>query len=140
MPELPTPAERPEADVVLYDGRCGFCRARVKQLAWLDGSGGRLAYLSLHDPAVAAEYPGAPAERLLEEMCVVDRQGSYHWGADAVRYLSRQLPRLWWIAPLMHVPGIMLLARPTYAWISRNRYLLGGKIEECEDGACSVHR
>ncbi|MEO1496556.1 MAG: DUF393 domain-containing protein [Planctomycetota bacterium] len=144
MPELPTPAERPDADVVLYDGRCGFCRARVEQLRWFDGSGGRLAYLSLHEPEVASRYPDAPPERLLDEMCVVDHGGVHHWGAGAVRYLSRRLPRLWWLAPVMHVPGSMWLWRPLYAWVSRNRYLLGGKVDDgpsdCEDGACSLHR
>jgi predicted DCC family thiol-disulfide oxidoreductase YuxK len=137
---LPTPTDRPDADVVLYDGRCGFCRARVNQLQWLDGGGGRLAYLSLHDPEVAQRYPDVSPERLLEEMCVVDRRGRRHWGAGAVRYLSRRLPRLWWLAPLMHLPGVMLVARPVYGWVSRNRYLLGGKVEECPDGACSIHR
>ncbi|QDT67552.1 hypothetical protein MalM25_04520 [Planctomycetes bacterium MalM25] len=143
---LPSPAERPDADVVLYDGRCNFCCARVEQVRWLEGpllwkSGERLAYLSLHDPAVAADYPDAPHERLLEAMCVVEKKtGRHHWGAEAVRYLSRRLPRLWWLAPVMHLPGIMLVARPVYAWVSRNRYLIGGKVEECEDGACSVSR
>ncbi|MEQ8848167.1 DUF393 domain-containing protein [Botrimarina sp.] len=140
MPEkpLPTPEDRPQADVVLYDGRCRFCRARVEQLRWFD-SGGRLAYLSLHDPRVAEDHPGAPAERLLEEMCVVDQQGSYHWGAEAVRYLSRRLPRLWWLAPLMHFPGAMWLAKPAYAWVARHRYLIAGRTDDCEDGACSLH-
>lgn len=140
MADLPTPAERPDADVVLYDGRCRFCCARVEQLRWFDGGGGRLAYLSLHDPEVAAQYPEAPAERLLDEMCVVDRTGKQHWGADAVRYLSRRLPRLWWLAPVMHVPGAMGLWRLLYRCVARNRYLLGGKVEDCDDGACSIHR
>lgn len=137
--DLPTPNERPDADVVLYDGRCEFCRARVEQLRWLD-RGGRLAFLSLHEPEVAADYPDASPERLLDEMCVVDGAGTHHWGADAVRYLSRRLPRLWWLAPLMHVPASMLLWRPLYRFVARHRYLLGGKIEDCEEGVCSVHR
>lgn len=139
---LPTPADRPKADLVLYDGRCNFCRARVEQLRGFDRSwftsGGRLAYLSLHDPAVAERFPDISHARLLEEMCVLDRAGRRHWGAEAVRYLSRRLPRLWWLAPLMHLPGIMLVAKPAYAWVSRNRYLIGGKADDCENGACSI--
>lgn len=141
MPKtLPSTAERPDADVVLYDGRCNFCVARVEQLRWFEGSSEKLAYLSLHDPAAATAYPEAPHERLLEEMCVVDQKGRHHWGAEAVRYLSRRLPRLWWLAPLMHLPGIMLVAKPVYAWVSRNRYLIAGKAEDCENGACAVPR
>lgn len=143
---LPTPTDRPDADVVLYDGRCNFCRARVEQLRWLEGallwkSGEKLAYLSLHDPEVAQQYPDAPHERLLEEMCVVEkRTGKHHWGAEAVRYLSRRLPRLWPLAPVMHLPGIMLVAKPVYAWVSRNRYLIAGKAEDCDNGACALPR
>jgi predicted DCC family thiol-disulfide oxidoreductase YuxK len=47
---------------------------------------------------------------------------------------------MWWLAPIMHVPGIMVLARPAYAWVSRNRYRLMGKVEECDNGACQIHR
>ena len=137
---LPTPEDRPDADVVLYDGRCGFCRARVEQLRWLEGRGKRLAYVSLHDAAVAERWPDVSPERLLDEMCVVDRHDRRHWGAEAVRYLSRRLPRLWWLAPVMHTPGAMLAAKPVYAWVSRNRYLLGGRIDDCEEGVCAVNK
>lgn len=136
--QLSTPADRPDADVVLYDGRCGFCRARVEQLRWFEGGSSRLAYQSLHDPVVAADYPQASHERLLGEMCVIDQRGNYHWGAEAVRHLSRRLPRLWWLAPLMHLPGVMWVAKPVYAWVSRNRYLIGGRVEECDSGACEL--
>lgn len=137
--ELPTPADRPGADVVLYDGRCNFCRARVRQLDWFDRAG-RLSYLSLHDPEAAQCYPDVPHDRLLEEMCVVDPQGRRHWGAHAVRYLSRRLPRLWWLAPVMHLPGGMLLWRPLYKLIARNRYLIAGRAEDCDNGACAINR
>ena len=35
-PALPTPADRPEADVVIYDGNCGICTAQVRKLPWWD--------------------------------------------------------------------------------------------------------
>ena len=53
---LPTPDDRPAADVVIYDGHCRICAAQVKKLARWD-RGGRLAFLSLHDPQVALRYP-----------------------------------------------------------------------------------
>ncbi len=54
--DLPTPADFPAADVVIYDGHCKFCRAGVTRLQWLDGKN-RLAFLSLHDPEVARVGP-----------------------------------------------------------------------------------
>lgn len=142
---FPTPADRPQADVVLFDGQCNFCCRQMERLQWWDG-GAQLAYLSIHDPTVAQRWPDLSHQRLLREMCVVeqpagqDTSAPRYWGADAVRYLSRRLPRLRWLAPLLRVPGMMLLARPAYRLVARNRYLIGGKRVECDSDACALHR
>jgi predicted DCC family thiol-disulfide oxidoreductase YuxK len=73
-------------------------------------------------------------------MALVDRDGGRHWGPDAIRYLTRRLPSLWWAAPLLHLPGSMVVWRPLYRWVARNRYWFGGRVEECESGTCSLHR
>lgn len=125
-------------DVVLYDGHCRFCRQQIEQLKWWDG-GDRLEYVSLHDPLVAERWPDLPHDRLMREMCVVDTRGRRHWGAEAVRYFSRRLPKLWWLAPFMHFPGSMLLWRPLYRFVAKHRYRLMGKTDECEGGTCSLH-
>ena len=49
---LPTPADRPDADVLIYDGHCGICTSQVARLAKWD-SRGSLAFVSLHDPLVS---------------------------------------------------------------------------------------
>lgn len=142
--QLPTPQDRPEADIVLYDGQCNFCRASVAKLRWWDCQG-KLAYQSLHDPQVKERWPDISLERLHEEMCLVERDsgphpGRRHWGAEAIRYLTRRLRRLWWLAPVMHFPGIMLIAKRVYRVVARNRYLIAGKSVDCEGDACSLHR
>ena len=43
-PSLPTPDERPDADLVVYDGECSFCIRQVQRLARWD-SRGRLAFV-----------------------------------------------------------------------------------------------
>lgn len=136
---FPTPDQRPGADVVVYDGQCGMCRSQMRRLRWWD-RGGRLAYVSLHDPQVAERWPDLAHDRLLQEMAVVDRHGGRHWGPNAIRYLTRRLPQLWWAVPLLHVPGSMFVWRPLYRWIARNRYWFGGRVEECETGTCQLHR
>lgn len=135
---LPSPADRPESEVVIYDGHCNFCRAQVERLQWWDCQD-KLSYISLHDPEVARRWPDLPKERLLEEMCLIDRRGRRHWGPEAFRYLTYRLRRLWWLMPVMYLPGMMLIARPVYRWISRHRYLIAGKTE-CDSGSCSLHR
>ena len=136
-PPLPSPEQHPDADVVIYDGNCGICTRQVSKLPWWDCQN-RLAYVSLHDPLVAERWPDMSAERLMQEMCIVDQAGRQYWGAEAIRYLTRRLRRLWWAMPVMYFPGSMFVWRPLYRWIAKNRYRLSGTT--CEDGSCELHR
>ena len=135
--ELPAPHQRPGADVVIFDGDCRSCTEQIARLARWD-SAGRLAFLSLHDPAVARQYPDLTYEMMMREMYVIDRRGKRHGGAEALRYLSRRLPRLWWAAPVLHLPGSMLLWRWLYQQVAQRRYRFG-RTHECADGACHLH-
>ena len=132
---LPSPEDRPEAHVVIYDGECLFCRRGVARCArwdWL----GQLAFLSLHSPEVAAQFPDLLPQDLMAEMVIVDRSGKRHRGAAAIRFLTRNLPVLWLAAPLLHVPGTLPLWKRLYAWVAHNRYRWGGR--SCEGGTCRV--
>ncbi len=136
---LPTAAERPEADIVIYDGHCKFCTGQVQNLARWD-SKGRLAFLSLHDPEVAKRFPDLTYDQLMEEIYVVDQQGNRYAGAAALRYLTTRLPRLYVLAPLMHIPFTMPLWRWGYKQVAKRRYAIAGKsADACDDGACAVH-
>ena len=135
---LPTPAERPDADVVIYDGHCRICTAQIKKLLWWDCQG-KLSYLSLHDPEVARRYPDLTHEQLMQEMVIVDRHGKRHPGAEAVRYLTRRLRRLWWLAPILHIPLSLPLWRWLYRQVAKRRYKFG-KTAECDGGTCHLHQ
>jgi predicted DCC family thiol-disulfide oxidoreductase YuxK len=135
---LPGPVDRPEADVVIYDGDCRFCTSQVQRLARWD-RGGRLAFLSLHDPEVAARWPDLTHDMLMEQMYVVDRAGQRHGGAEAFRYLTRRLPRLWILAPLLHVPFSLPLWKWGYRQVAKRRYQIAGKMKACDGDACAVH-
>lgn len=133
--DLPGPQVRPGADLVIYDGHCRFCQGQVRRLdRW---SGGRLAFLSLHDPEVARRFPDLTHDMLMREMYVVEPSGQRHAGAAAARYLSRRLPWLWPLAPLLHLPGSLPLWRALYAWVARRRYRWGRT--DCDGGTCSLH-
>jgi predicted DCC family thiol-disulfide oxidoreductase YuxK len=139
---LPDPSELPGADVVIYDGDCNFCIGQVKNLRRLDCCGGRLAFLSLHDPRVEEHYPDLTHEQLMAQMYVIDGKNRRHGGGDAVRYLSRRLPLLWPVAPILHLPGSASLWRWMYNQVARRRYKIAGrKTGEavCENDACAVH-
>jgi predicted DCC family thiol-disulfide oxidoreductase YuxK len=137
-PPLPTPADRPEAEVVIYDGQCRICTGQIRRLARWDGPG-RLAYLSLHDPLVVQRYPDLTHEALMRDMYLIDRCGRRHRGAAAVRYMTRRLPRLWWLAPLLHFPGTLPLWQWLYRQVANRRYRFG-RVESCDDGTCKLHQ
>ena len=135
---LPSPAERPDADVVIFDGQCRFCRANVAIFNRLDFAG-RLAFISLHDQEVYRRWPDLQHEQLMQAMVIVDRHGQRHVGAASIRYLSRRIPLMWPLAPLLHIPYSMPLWKSLYRLVARNRYLIGGRRIECDDDACKVH-
>jgi predicted DCC family thiol-disulfide oxidoreductase YuxK len=135
---LPTPTERPDSDVVVYDGHCRICTAQVSKLPRWDCQK-KLSYLSLHDAEVTQRWPDLSHDRMMQEMVIVDHNGRRHWGPEAIRLLSRRLRRLWWASPFLHFPGSMILWRPLYRWVARNRYRLSGS-PTCDEGACALHR
>jgi len=137
MAHLPDPDVSPGTDVVIYDGDCRFCEGQVQNLRRLDCCTGRLSFISLHDPRVAQRHPDLSHESLMAQMYVVDTSGKCHGGSEAVRYLSRRLPLLWPVMPILHFPGTAGLWRWGYQQVAKRRYKISGK--GCEDDACSIH-
>jgi predicted DCC family thiol-disulfide oxidoreductase YuxK len=125
-------------DTIIYDGNCTFCQRQVARLRALDRRK-RLSYISLHDPQVAARWPELTHEDLMRQMYVISHRGEIFGGPDAVRYLSRRLPSLWWLAPLVHVPVLRGLGNTLYRWVAQRRYQFGRNVD-CENGTCSIER
>ena len=133
MPPLPNPADHPAAEVLIYDGHCQFCTKQVRRICGWDGKN-RIAFLSLHDPVVAQLYPDLSHDEMMKAMVIVDHTGKYHRGAAAIRRLTIRLPRLWLLAPFLHIPFSLPIWSIGYRWIARRRYQLN-----CEDESCSIH-
>lgn len=138
---LPTVSQYPTADIVLYDGNCVFCSEGVRRLLKFDGKN-RLAFLSIHDPLVAERFPDLSLDQLMEQMYVIpnsDPQSRYG-GAAAIRYLSRRLPKLWIMAPLLHIPFSLPLWQFLYRQVAMRRYRIAKQNRHCEEGgSCAVH-
>lgn len=134
--QLPDPETLPNSDIVIWDGQCNFCRSQVERLFHWDS--GKLSYLSLHDARAAALCPELTKEQLMEQLWVVtaDRSGRFG-GADAARYLSGKLPKLWWLFPILHLPLMMPAWRWLYRQIAKRRYRIQGK--SCDEGTCEIH-
>ena len=136
-PTLSDPDDRPGAGVVIYDGHCRFCTGQVLRLARWDRRG-RLAFMSLHDPRVAQRYPDLTPEQLMEQLYLITPDSRRLGGAAAFRRLTRQLPRLWLLAPLLHIPFSLPLWQWCYRQVAKRRYRLG-RVDSCHDDACGVH-
>ncbi|MBL8828010.1 MAG: DUF393 domain-containing protein [Planctomycetaceae bacterium] len=134
---LPTPADRPTADVLLFDGHCRFCLAAVRRLRALD-TRGQLAFLSLHEPEVAERYPDLTHEQLMTDMYLVDQSGRRHAGVEAYRHMSLHMPWLWPLAPILWLPFSLPLWKFLYRQVAKRRYLIFGKGQSCDNGACRI--
>jgi len=142
---LPTPAELPDAHVVIYDGKCVFCQRQVKNLRWFDGKD-RLAFVSLHDQFVAENYPDLTYEMLMDQMYIIPGKSTgknehRYGGAEGVAFLSTQFGKLWILAPILNFPFMMPVWQFFYRQVANRRYKIAGKQDDAcdEDGTCDLH-
>ena len=121
---------------ILFDGHCALCRASAARVRRFD-SRRRIELLDLHEPSVSQRYPKIDRQEAMKWMLAVDSQGRIYSGADAWARIGLLLPGWKFVAWILFVPGIHLLATNIYAWIARNRYRWNRTI--CNDDSCSVH-
>ena len=123
--------------ILLYDGQCGFCLESVKRLRVLDLFGW-VDPLNMHtQPDLTALHPALTPERCRSEMVLVEPNGRLSGGFDAFARLTRCLPLLWPLAPLVVVPGMPWLGRRVYRWIATHRSLLH-RNPICRSNQCAV--
>lgn len=120
---------------MLYDGSCRICTSQAHTVAAYNDDG-LIELLDLNAPEAQARFPQVTPTAAQRELHLVAPDGSMHRGADAVREILLRLPALRGLGELLHLPGVMSLARPLYALIAENRYRIGGRAERCEDGTC----
>ncbi|MBD3160766.1 MAG: DUF393 domain-containing protein [Candidatus Eisenbacteria bacterium] len=126
--EIDAADRRPARDriAVLHDDRCPFCRdtaRNLKRLDWLD----RLELVGLHPwdrvrERMGERLRGIDPQRAREQLHVVLPDGRVEAGYAAFRALSRHLPLLWPVAPLLHLPGAERIGQRLYLLIARNRH------------------
>ena len=135
-PTLPTPLDRPDSDVVIFDGECVFCQSQVAKLNRWD-SQNRLSFISLHDPLVAERYPELSHDELMSQLYVATTSGERYGGAAAIQYLARRLPLLYPAYPILNIPFTLPIWSWAFRQIAKRRYRIAGR--NCDSGACEVH-
>jgi lipase maturation factor 1 len=106
--------------LVIYDGRCGFCRIWIEY--WKALTSGRVDYAASQD--VGRLYPQIPEQSFRESVQLVMPDGQVLGGARAVFVTSGYVPGLRWLLPVRDgLPGVAPATEALYRLIARHRTL-----------------
>ncbi|NJN67019.1 MAG: DUF393 domain-containing protein [Chloroflexaceae bacterium] len=122
---------------LLYDASCRMCAGQVGVVEAYDQAG-RIELLDINSEEARMRFPQITPQDARRELHLAAPDGTISRGAEAVRQTLLLLPLLRGLGRLMSLPGAMVLARPLYAWVARNRYRLGGKTGPCDAGTCGI--
>jgi lipase maturation factor 1 len=106
--------------LVIFDGKCGFCRIWIKYWEQLTGSG--VEYAASQD--VGASYPGIPVENYSQSVQLAMPGGEVISGARAVFTTLTHAPGMAWLLWVyQHVPGFAPVTEAGYKLIAAQRSL-----------------
>ncbi len=123
-----------EGYVLIYDGKCEFCRRQVRLIERWDRDG-RLTAVPFQT-ADLVRY-GVSRAAAGEAMHLVAPSGTVWRGAAAAREAARLLPGVRWLVVLFGLPGAMAVAERVYRWVARRRHRFGCSSEACRRGAAT---
>lgn len=113
VPEYPLPIP-----LIIYDGRCGFCRIWIEY--WKAITGGRVAYAASQD--AGASYPQIPEKNFGESVQMVMPGGEALSGARAVFTTLTYAPGMAWLLWIYnHVPLVAPATEAAYRLIASHR-------------------
>ena len=76
-------------------------------------------------PNLASLHPALTPERCERRMQLLEPDGQLSEGFEAARRLSRRLPLLMWLAPVLHLPGMRWAGSRVYDGVAAQRHRLG---------------
>jgi predicted DCC family thiol-disulfide oxidoreductase YuxK len=116
---------------VLFDGQCRLCRRSVWWLTKLDVFKS-LAYIDFHNTQERTTVaPNLTLEELDKAMHIALPNNSFKKGFYAFREITKTLPVLWVLWPILYVPGVPFIGEKVYAYIASKR-------KECTDEYCKI--
>ncbi len=108
----------PEEPLVIFDGRCAFCRIWIEY--WKALTRGKLLYAPSEE--VGGHYPQIPPEDFGKSVQLVLPSGEVMRGARAVFVaLTYARGMAWLLWAYQHVPGFAALTEVGYRWIAAHR-------------------
>ncbi len=108
----------PRNPLLIYDGDCGFCRAWIAR--WQRATGDEVEYAPYQE--VAERFPEIPRERFAEAVHLIEPDGSWTRGAEAVfRSLAHAPGGGAWSWLYRHVPAFAAVSEWAYRQVARHR-------------------
>jgi lipase maturation factor 1 len=123
----------PDNPLVLYDGRCGFCRIWIQY--WNQLTGNRVDYVPSQE--AGERFPQIPRENFGQAVQLVMPEGEVISGARAVFTTLTFVPGMTWLFWLYnHLPGFASMSEAAYGMIAAHRtffyrltrFTFGGRI------------
>jgi predicted DCC family thiol-disulfide oxidoreductase YuxK len=105
--------------LVIFDGRCGFCKAWIEY--WKQLTGERVGYAPSQE--VGEQFPQIPREDFSKSVQLVLPDGQAFRGADAVVRLLALSGNGVWLWFYRHLPGFAPVAELAYRFIAAHRDL-----------------
>ncbi|HET6350391.1 MAG TPA: DCC1-like thiol-disulfide oxidoreductase family protein, partial [Candidatus Krumholzibacteria bacterium] len=99
--------------LMIFDGDCGFCRRWIAR--WKAFTGDRVEYEPFQ--SAADRFPEIPREQFARAVHLVEPDGSYSHGAEAVLRALAHGGRRWPLALYAHVPLVAPVCEAAYAWV-----------------------
>ncbi|OGF23707.1 MAG: hypothetical protein A2V63_13625 [Candidatus Eisenbacteria bacterium RBG_19FT_COMBO_70_11] len=111
----------PDKPLLVYDGDCGFCRVWIAR--WRRTTGDRVEYAPYQE--AAARFPEMPIERFRGAVQLVEPDGRWSAGAEAVfRSLAHAPGRGWGLWLYLRLPGFAPVSEWCYRRVARHRSAL----------------
>jgi predicted DCC family thiol-disulfide oxidoreductase YuxK len=111
-----------------------MCRASALWLMRRAMAGGALEILPCRSAPRRIRFPQVEEAQCLRAMQLVLPDGRVLEGADAVPELLRRIPRWRWLAGVLALPGVQVLARRAYGWIAANRMRISCALADASGG------
>ena len=108
----------PDDPLVIFDGRCGFCRIWIEY--WKIITRGRVAYAPSQE--VGTRYPQIPPQDFGQSVQLVMPSGAVLRGARAVFVTLTYAPGMVWLLWVYeHIPGFAAVSEAAYRLIAAHR-------------------
>ena len=119
---------------IIYDGECGFCKKQIDRIKGLDRVS-QFQYEVRQSESLLIDFPEMKEFENVDGLRFSSLHHKAYVGADAVYQIYSRLFPFKMIAWCYKIPGLNMIFKRIYKWISDNRQRLSGN---CENQKCDI--